>query len=868
MPTQIPESIIESIKTNTSFLSLLNSYGITPIKRGKSCFATCPFHDSNGHAEKEPSLSIDPARNLYHCFSCDARGNVIQFVQAFEKTTFQGAVKKLLAIKPNNSGTHKQRKEKNIQKKLEITPEERQVLLQEIITRSTENLRNSKPGREYLESRGLDPLYLMKYYDMGYIESSLYKNLVPTEKSKLTALGMYNGTKVLFDGCVIFPLKKDNRISTIYGRNTRGIGGHYLLPCPREGLFLPKTGLNPQKPVILTESIIDALSLFAAGSTNVLPLLGTNGFLDDHLTYLKQQYFPRIYIALNGDIPGNRAAAQLKINLEKEGFSSEIIALPPDKDINDMLQEFGVSSLKQWFAEHSTQDADPKPTVWEDDEDMYILFSDREYRIRGLTPIGMDRLRVNIKVYRLNHKDRFFIDTVDLYQSRVREHFIVQTAKLFALDQETIKDDVHTMITILEEHRVSRKNDTKNSTYTLSTEEYKEAEAYLQAPDLLNRIARDFESCGMVGNRNVCILAYLGALSRLTEKPFGILIVSRSGAGKSFLQDLIASFTPEEQLLSMTRLTGQSLFYQGKEGLKHKLLTIEEDEGMQEAMYSIRTLLSSQKLCLHGLKTDQKSGSFTSYENIVEGPASVMISTTDLSSFDHESVNRFFVLFLDESTKQTQAILDHQIKMAGSEKIRLKLARQKISRLHRNIQRIIKPLTVVNNIGTGISYPTEILHTRREQTKTESLIEVVALLHQYQREINTKKFFGTGVNYIEVTKKDIELVHNIAGDILSQSLDELSKLCRDLLMYIHELVNEKYTQERLKHPNLEYWHVRFTRKELLERSGWSRWHVEEHLNELVKAGYITQKMGRKGQRYAYSLVDDTIPKVPDLKRSI
>jgi DNA-binding IscR family transcriptional regulator len=55
---------------------------------------------------------------------------------------------------------------------------------------------------------------------------------------------------------------------------------------------------------------------------------------------------------------------------------------------------------------------------------------------------------------------------------------------------------------------------------------------------------------------------------------------------------------------------------------------------------------------------------------------------------------------------------------------------------------------------------------------------------------------------------------------------------------------------------------------LRERSGWSRWHIEEHLNELVKAGYITQKIGRKGQRYAYSLVDDTIPKVPDLKVSI
>ena len=102
---------------------------------------------------------------------------------------------------------------------------------------------------------------------------------------------------------------------------------------------------------------------------------------------------------------------------------------------------------------------------------------------------------------------------------------------------------------------------------------------------------------------------------------------------------------------------------------------------MQQAMYSIRTLLSSQRLTVHSLKTDQKSGELRAYENTVEGPASVMISTTNFAAFDHESVTRFFTLFLDESREQTQAILDYQDAMAGMGRLELRARRAHLHEL-------------------------------------------------------------------------------------------------------------------------------------------------------------------------------------------
>ncbi len=863
MPNRIPDEIVESVKKNASFLSLLKKYNIKAVKKGKSYLAVCPFHP-----DTKPSMSIDTRQNLFHCLGCGAAGNIIQFIMDFEKITFPQAVEELLAIKPAAIPAQPKHEAAPEPEPLELSAEERNAILLHIVKESVEDLRNSESGRTYLEKRGLEPLRLLESYTLGFHSGSSFDKLADTEWAKLEAVGLIRDGRSLFDGCVMFPLIKDGRITTIYGRKAvSGTGSHYLLPCKREGLYLPTAGLNPQKPVVITESIIDGLSLFAAGITNVLPLLGVNGFLPDHLAYLKEQAFPKILIALNGDDAGNRAAAALKQNLAGNNLTAQILELPTGKDINDMLREMGGEQLKQWFIGKVQTDKPAGPTVWEDDfGGIYALFDDREYRIQGLALYGMDKLRVNLKVCRIAAKETFHIDTLDLYNARGRELFANQASGTLEVDREHIARDLTGLINLLEELRLKKKEQGSRKTYEMSEEERREALEYLKTPNLLERIAADFEACGMVGNKDVNVLAYLGALSRMTERPFGTLIVSRSGAGKSFLQDMVASFTPEESLLRMTRLTGQSLFYQGKDGLKHKLLTIEEDEGMQEAMYSIRTLLSSQKLCLHGLKTDAKTGEFKAYENMVEGPASVMISTTDLSAFDHESANRFFVLYLDESREQTRAILEHQRKNSGPEKIRQRLAREKVSTLHRNIQRLLKPIAVSNRLGTGVEYPAEILNTRREQTKTEALIETVALLHQYQREVKESRFFGVNTRFIEVLPEDVEAVHAIAGELLRQSLDELSKLCRELLYHIHELVNERYQEAAAVQPGVERWQVTFTRKELKDRCGWSRWHLEEHLKELEEGGYIARRTGRKGQKYAYCLVEEVIPDTPNIKR--
>ena len=86
----IEKERIESIKAGVDLAALVKSKGIDLKKNGKSYFGLCPFHD-----DTNPSLSVNPNKNLWQCFGCGAGGDVIRFVELIDKVTFPEAVKKL-----------------------------------------------------------------------------------------------------------------------------------------------------------------------------------------------------------------------------------------------------------------------------------------------------------------------------------------------------------------------------------------------------------------------------------------------------------------------------------------------------------------------------------------------------------------------------------------------------------------------------------------------------------------------------------------------------------------------------------------------------------------------------------------------------
>ena len=89
MSGRIPQSVIEQIRAANDITEVIGSY--IPLKQaGGNSLALCPFHKEN-----TPSFTVNPQRQIYHCFGCHAHGDVFKFLQEYEQLEFIEAVKRL-----------------------------------------------------------------------------------------------------------------------------------------------------------------------------------------------------------------------------------------------------------------------------------------------------------------------------------------------------------------------------------------------------------------------------------------------------------------------------------------------------------------------------------------------------------------------------------------------------------------------------------------------------------------------------------------------------------------------------------------------------------------------------------------------------
>ncbi len=80
---------VQQVKDRLDIVEVVSGY-VRLQKAGTNHKGLCPFHN-----EKTPSFSVAPAKEIYHCFGCNAGGNVFRFLMEYEKMTFVEAVKTL-----------------------------------------------------------------------------------------------------------------------------------------------------------------------------------------------------------------------------------------------------------------------------------------------------------------------------------------------------------------------------------------------------------------------------------------------------------------------------------------------------------------------------------------------------------------------------------------------------------------------------------------------------------------------------------------------------------------------------------------------------------------------------------------------------
>lgn len=842
----IEQAVIEQAK-RTDLLALVRAKGIELKKNGKGYFGLCPFH-----ADKTPSLSVNPSKNLFQCFGCGAAGDAIRFVELFEQVDFAQAVARLGGQRlPAVAQPVKQ------------SPKALSVKDQKLLTRVAGFYQNcldtDRRGLDYLTGeRGIEHLQSIEDFGAGYVNGTLPGILPhdPAVIAQLQSLGILNAKgREIFYNCVVFPLYDGQQaVCGLYGRNidADANAAHLYLAGPRTGI-VNRAAVKRGQTLFLTESIIDALTLYDRGFKNVIPIYGVNGITQAHLELFTQR-ISTVYLAFDADPAGQRAVDAVSLQLKEKGIAAFAVHLPQGsgKDINEYFKTHTPEQFeKRVKAAHPQSGEQPRATAesgqdtCRQTENGFIAgFNGRCYEVKGIAR-GDTQLKVTVKAQAEGTTSApFELTTIDLYSSRSRAWFAKLCAELFAADEALTREDIGKLLPLVEDYKPRP----QTATAAEPTQAQKQAAlAFLKNPDMFAEILTDFQTLGVTGETTNKLAGYLAAVSRKLDEPLSVLIQSRSAAGKSTLQDAVLSLIPEEDYVKYTRITDQALFYKEKESLMHKILAIEEEAGMGGAAYSIRNIQSSKKITIATTGKDAKTGQMKTEEHEVLGPVAVMITTT-AADLEGETASRFLFLTVDESVQMTAAIHAKQRKAETLEGLVRQKQSEHIIKKHHAAQRLLKPLAVVNPYAEYLSYPDHSIRTRRDHKKYLGLIRTIAFLHQHQRKTRTVAVAGEPVAYIEVDLDDIDKANALADPVLGQSLDELAPPSRTLLAAILEMVTAMAKDQQGPAGD-----VYFTRRRIREHTGWSDWQIRAHIKQLEELEYLYVRVGAQGKQYAYAL---------------
>jgi DNA primase catalytic core len=881
----------EAIKAATDIVSVVAGYGVKFKKVGRDYVALCPFH-----SERSPSLHVTPAKGLFHCFGCRARGNVIQFVALKEGLSEREAAIKLLgqvpgvssgkslrSAKPTTSSPRpsppKVERERTPEPKKVLKPGEAADLLARVVSFYAKTLGKDRAGLEYLKGRRLAEAATLGTFQVGYSNGSLLQALPRQGEivEGLKTLGVLRADgREHFEGCVAAPIFDGSVHSSapvvcgIYGRRVEPANPqsalanpeskHLYLPGPHRGVWNGACARTNQS-LFITEAIFDGLALWQAGFRNVIALYGAQGWTPDHEALFKANPIRAVFLCLDNDEAGRAGTERLKHEILPALVKAVHVIQWPEgvKDACDFFARAGQATGAAEF-EALLKAANPQAeqrsevTLKLGQEQITMtpagfvaVYAGRRYECQAIEQPSPARLKATVKV--VENSGRFHIDTVDFYLSRHRRVFVGEVARLLRESAEVIEADTGRLIGQLEAYVKKQAADTPGAIVLVSDEDRAEGMKLGRRPDLADEILRDLDKLGLVGEQTNKLMGYLVMTSRKLEDPLALLILSGSGAGKSLLQDTLLQLCPDEDLVKLTSLTDRALFYKGENALRHKVLALEEAAGAEGAVYAIRNLISAKKLVIESTIKNPLTGQLTTQVNTVNGPTAVF-QTTTRPDIDAETRSRFILTSVDESPEQTRAILEAQRHRHTLEGLRRRKQREAILARHHAFQRLLQPVAVVNPFEPLLSYSQDRLAVRRDNPKYLHLILAVTFLHQMQRP--SKHDPQSGLDYIETTLEDVALANELAAALFGQSLDELSRPSRELLKLVRNMVDglEKTDGAAAGKGAAA---ATFNRRAVREFSGWSDYQVKIHIKQLEELEYLVPLSGRRGQSFCYRL---------------
>lgn len=841
---------IERIKRQIGVYDLALAAGVQLKKISANEYAgLCPFHD-----DKNPSLHINPAKNTFHCKGCGKAGSPIDWM-VHERGVKVGEAMKILKAKlPQLWEKVAGSPLAEVRPLVDLLQPELQNALRLAIDYYHKTLREQQAPIEYLMKRGLRFGELVEDFKIGYDDGTLLEKLTPELTSQLLEIGILrkNG-KIIerFQGALVFPVIDENgTITEIYARAiTQGAEKHQYLPGPHKGIFNSRALVA--KEIIITESIIDALSLMTLGYRNVIAAYGSQGFTEEIKERLVQAGCEKLYVAFDADNAGNRGAEKIVEKLRNTAIQIYRVSFPDGFDPNEFIRktENAAAVFKDLIINSSlislAEEAKTEtPKDWEKKGSEYhFTFGERIYIARGLEKNADDTTLKTL--LRASLGDKFHIDNLDLFHAKSCWGFVKSTAERLGLDDKIIRADLDKITVTLEpELKIVLKKETAleiTNKYRVNLLVQQKAEKALRQPDYLIHFLKEVEECALVGENLNVLFGLAATITRKCRDQIHIIIQSESSSGKSTLLNLLADFVPDEDKLYFTQITPKS-FYHAEEGsMKNKSIFVVEMQGLAEAQYPIQQMMSEKKLVNIYTMTDPKTGKFVNETRLVEGPDQFTI-TCPTENISDDINNRSAILSMAQNKEQLEKVMQFQRRLLSGEGVKLRRRRFDLVELAQHIQRALIITRTVNPHMAHLHFGAETNRSLRDHQRYLNVIEAITILFQKQREIVTID----SESHVRTHIIDIAIGNFLCQRVFGRSLTVLPPQTNSFVQKIaqHYL---KYAKEK----KIEFTQIWFYRRDMQEIGKLSTTRTHEHANRAVMAEYFTTRRDQNGIAYRF-----------------
>jgi DNA primase len=338
---------IQDIKNRIHIEEVVGSY-IQLKKAGRNFKACCPFHK-----EKTPSFIVSPEKQIAHCFGCHWGGDVIKFVQDYEKVEFGEALETLagragIELKKTASGKSKSQREK-LKKMHRITADFFRA-----------ELKKNKGAMEYLKGRKLKDKTI-KEFDVGWAPDDYHKLHTHLEekgfsKKDILEAGLASkkhmaGEEIFdkFRGRIMFPIwdnlgqiiafggrildKKDKSAKYLNSPDTPIYNKSHVI----YGFSQAKDAIRSEQKVVVVEGYFDVITAHQAGYLNIVASSGT-ALTESQLNTLKR-HAKEIVFSFDADEAGQGAALR-SIELAQElDCNTRVLTVPDGKDPDDCIKK-------------------------------------------------------------------------------------------------------------------------------------------------------------------------------------------------------------------------------------------------------------------------------------------------------------------------------------------------------------------------------------------------------------------------------------------------------------------------------------------------------------------------------------------------